>query len=71
MNIAGNKPKLANKMLGGVILFSLFFSACEKKDVYVPPVDDKVTLENYYDFQTTRSVQLNVEYILKCTEKIR
>ena len=62
MNIAGNKPKLANKMLGGVILFSLFFSACEKKDVYVPPVDDKVTLENYYDFQTTRSVQLNVEY---------
>ena len=62
MNIAGNKPKLANKMLGGVVLFSLFFSACEKKDIYVPPVDDKVTLENYYDFQTTRSVQLNVEY---------
>ena len=62
MSIAGNKPKWANKLLGGVVLCSLLFSACEKKDVYVPPVDDKVTLGNYYDFQTTRSVQLNVEY---------
>lgn len=62
MSVAGNKSKLANKLLGGVVLFSLLFSACEKKDVYVPPVDDKVTLGNYYDFQTTRAVQLNVEY---------
>lgn len=62
MSVAGNKSKLANKLLGGIVLFSLLFSACEKKDIYVPPVDDKVTLGNYYDFQTTRSVQLNVEY---------
>lgn len=62
MSVAGNKSKLANKLLGGIVLFSLLFSACEKKDIYVPPVDDKVTMGNYYDFQTTRSVQLNVEY---------
>lgn len=62
MKIAENKFGLIAKLLGGGIFFSLLFSACEKKDVYVPPVDTKVTLENYYDFQTTRTVSLNVEY---------
>lgn len=60
MSISGNKS--VNKLLGGIILFSLLFCSCEKKDVYVPPLDKKVTLEDYYDFQTTRTVQLNIEY---------
>lgn len=53
----------ANKLLGGVILCSLLF-ACEKKDIYVPPVDEKVTLGNYYDFQSVQTVQLNIEYVV-------
>lgn len=63
MRISGIKSKSMSKLLGGGVLFSILFSACEKKDVYVtPPSGDKVTLENYYDFQTTRTVPLQVEY---------
>lgn len=62
MKMLRSRSKLADKLFGMVVLFAVLFSACEKKDVYVPPVDNKVTLGDYYDFQTTRTVQLNVEY---------
>lgn len=62
MKVLRNKSVLANRLLGGVILLSVLFSACERKHVYVSPGGDKVTLENYYDFGTTKAVQLDVKY---------
>lgn len=48
-------------------VFVMILSGCQK-DLYVPPVDgdEKVTLDNYFDFATTKSVQLNVDYGADC-----
>lgn len=52
------------KWLGGISLCVLLISGCDKKNVYIPPVEEgKVTLENYYDFRTTQTVQLDLEYV--------
>lgn len=48
-------------------LFVMSLSGCQK-DLYDPSVggDEKVTLDNYFDFATTKSVQLNVDYGTDC-----
>lgn len=47
------------------------FSACTK-DLYVPPTDEEkigeVTLDNYFDYATTKSVQLNIDYGKECSK---
>lgn len=44
----------------GIMLGVIILAGCEKRDVYVP--ERKVTLDDYFDYQTTKVVQLNVEY---------
>lgn len=46
----------------------MILSGCQK-DLYDPTVlgdDGKVTIDNYYDFATTKSVQLNLSYGTDC-----
>lgn len=57
---------MKQKAYFGIALFALLWSACEKKDIYNPPAaDSKVTLENYFDFSTTKMVQMNLSYDVK------
>lgn len=48
-------------------LFVTSLSGCQK-DLYDPSVggDEKVTMDNYFDFATTKSVQLKVDYGTDC-----
>ena len=48
---------------------SVVFSSCLQKDVYDPAnLGDKeeVTLDNYFDFATTKNIQLNIDYGKEC-----
>ena len=45
---------------------SVAFSSCLQKDVYDPAnsgdKEEEVTLDNYFDFATTKNIQLNIDY---------
>lgn len=51
------------------VLMMVSLTGCTEKDVYTPPEPDKptgpiapVTLDTYYDFATTKSVDVNIDY---------
>ena len=48
---------------------SVAFSSCLQKDVYDPANSgdkEEVTLDNYFDFATTKNIQLNIDYGKEC-----
>ena len=48
---------------------SVVFSSCLQKDVYDPANSgdkEEVTLDNYFDFATTKNIQLNIDYGKEC-----
>lgn len=49
---------------------SVAFSSCLQKDVYDPAnsgdKEEEVTLDNYFDFATTKNIQLNIDYGKEC-----
>ena len=49
---------------------SVVFSSCLQKDVYDPAnsgdKEEEVTLDNYFDFATTKNIQLNIDYGKEC-----
>ena len=49
---------------------SVAFSSCLQKDVYDPAnsgdKEEEVTLDNYFNFATTKNIQLNIDYGKEC-----
>lgn len=50
------------KLSLGIVAFTMSMSGCTETDLYNPDKGGGVTLENYFDFSTTQSVQLNINY---------
>lgn len=52
-----------------ISVVSVAFSSCLQKDVYDPANSgdkEEVTLDNYFDFATTKNIQLNIDYGKEC-----
>ena len=53
-----------------ISVVSVAFSSCLQKDVYDPAnsgdKEEEVTLDNYFDFATTKNIQLNIDYGKEC-----
>lgn len=51
---------------------SVVFISCLQKDVYDPAnsgdKEEEVTLDNYFDFATTKNIQLNIDYGKECPQ---
>lgn len=62
MKTSANRLKQILNVLFGIILTVTALTSCEKKDVYVP--DTKVTLDDYFNFATSKTVQLNINYTI-------
>ena len=58
------------KLVCGIGVVSVAFSSCLQKDVYDPAnsgdKEEEVTLDNYFDFATTKNIQLNIDYGKEC-----
>ena len=58
------------KFVCAVAVISVAFTSCLQKDVYEPNSDkgesEEVTLDNYFNFATTKDVQLNIDYGKEC-----
>ena len=54
------------KLVCVIGVVSVAFSSCLQKDVYDPAnsgdKEEEVTLDNYFDFATTKNIQLNIDY---------
>ena len=56
-----------------ISVVSVAFSSCLQKDVYDPANSgdkEEVTLDNYFDFATTKNIQLNIDYGKECPRAI-
>ena len=56
-----------------ISVVSVAFSSCLQKDVYDPANSgdkEEVTLDNYFDFATTKNIQLNIDYGKECPRLI-
>ena len=53
-----------------ISVVSVAFSSCLQKDVYDPAnsgdKEEEVTLDNYFNFATTKNIQLNIDYGKEC-----
>lgn len=65
---------LCSTLMTRIVLITvvvLGFSAC-KKDLYEPPTEEgkigEVTLDNYNDYASTKSVQLDIDYGKDCAQ---
>ena len=58
------------KLVCVIGVVSVAFSSCLQKDVYDPAnsgdKEEEVTLDNYFDFATTKNIQLNIDYGKEC-----
>ena len=58
------------KLVCVIGVVSVAFSSCLQKDVYDPAnsgdKEEGVTLDNYFDFATTKNIQLNIDYGKEC-----
>ena len=57
------------KLVCVIGVVSVAFSSCLQKDVYDPANSgdkEEVTLDNYFDFATTKNIQLNIDYGKEC-----
>ena len=57
------------KLVCVIGVVSVAFSSCVQKDVYDPANSgdkEEVTLDNYFDFATTKNIQLNIDYGKEC-----
>ena len=58
------------KLVCVIGVVSVAFSSCLQKDVYDPAnsgdKEEEVTLDNYFDFSTTKNIQLNIDYGKEC-----
>lgn len=58
------------KLVCVIGVVSVAFSICLQKDVYDPAnsgdKEEEVTLDNYFDFATTKNIQLNIDYGKEC-----
>ena len=58
------------KLVCVIGVVSVAFSSCLQKDVYDPTnsgdKEEEVTLDNYFDFATTKNIQLNIDYGKEC-----
>lgn len=58
------------KLVYVIGVVSVAFSSCLQKDVYDPAnsgdKEEEVTLDNYFDFATTKNIQLNIDYGKEC-----
>ena len=58
------------KLVCVIGVVSVAFSCCLQKDVYDPAnsgdKEEEVTLDNYFDFATTKNIQLNIDYGKEC-----
>ena len=58
------------KLVCVIGVVSVAFSSCLQKDVYDPAnsgdKEEEVTLYNYFDFATTKNIQLNIDYGKEC-----
>jgi len=57
------------KLVCVVGVVSVAFSSCLQKDVYDPANskgEGEVTLDNYFDFSSTKKIQLNIDYGKEC-----
>ena len=50
------------KLSLGVVAFAMSMSSCTESNLYNPETKVPVTLENYFNFSTTQSVQVNINY---------
>lgn len=59
------------KLVCVIGVVSVAFSSCLQKDVYDPAnsgdKEEEVTLDNYFDFATTKNIQLNIDYGKECS----
>ena len=60
------------KLVCVIGVVSVAFSSCLQKDVYDPAnsgdKEEEVTLDNYFDFATTKNIQLNIDYGKECPQ---
>lgn len=60
------------KLACAISVVSVAFSSCLQKDVYDPAnsgdKEEEVTLDNYFDFATTKNIQLNIDYGKECPQ---
>lgn len=68
-----NLPKRminTTKLVCVIGVVSVAFSSCLQKDVYDPAnsgdKEEEVTLDNYFNFATTKNIQLNIDYGKEC-----
>ena len=58
------------KLVCVIGVVSVAFSSCLQKDVYDPAnsgdKEEEVTLDNYFNFATTKNIQLNIDYGKEC-----
>ena len=58
------------KLVCVIGVVSVAFSSCLQKEVYDPAnsgdKEEEVTLDNYFDFATTKNIQLNIDYGKEC-----
>ena len=58
------------KLVCVIGVVSVAFSSCLQKDVYDPAnsgdKEEEDTLDNYFDFATTKNIQLNIDYGKEC-----